>query len=349
MDKIKFRLTYIDEAVNWNYERFLEQTSADPRLIVTRIDSSSPADSIILELSRNHGYYISSGDRALSAYRVTAGLLKKMPMLLNVVTYGSGCNTVDVDACTSAGVAVTNQAGGNVEAVAEHTIGVILSLLKRIPETQAALHAGIDEPFIGRELLGRTVGIVGLGHIGTRTAEILKAFRCRVIASDPYIDAEVCSSRGAEKVSFEELLSQSEIVAVHCPLTSETRGLFGDAEFAMMQPGSLFVTTARGGIHDERALHEALERGHIAGAGLDVWEQEPPPRDHPLLSHPRVLPTAHSAGATGESRTRLALMAASAFSAVADGQAPPRLVNPTVLADYMRRFVEAFPVLSIQK
>lgn len=217
-----------------------------------------------------------------------------MPRLLVVSSYGAGYDTVDIEACTRHGVAACNQAGGNAEAVTQQALAYILSLLKRIPEGDVAVREGTAlerNRFMGRELFGRTVGLVGIGHIGTRTAHYLNAFKCRVLAFDPYVDEKTCAARGAEKVDFDTLLSESEsdIVSVHCPLTAETRNMFSADAYAKMRDGAIFVTTARGRIHDEMGLFNALSSGHLAGAGVDVWDQEPPPVDHPLLTHPAVI------------------------------------------------------------
>ena len=319
---------------------------ADPALSFERMGLDQPHDRIAAALRKCHGYYVmASKDELPRPFHVTAHFLADMPNLLLAVTYGAGYDTIDVDACTAAGVAVVNQAGGNAEGVAEHAVGMMLSLIKRIPETHAALRAGTvgkREAFMGRELFGRTVGIVGLGHVGTRTARILRAFDCRVLATDPYLDAATCRARGAEKVELPELIARADIVTLHCPLTGETRGMLGAAAFAGMRPGAIFVSTARGGIHDEAALHEALLSGRIAGAGLDVWDKEPPSADHPLLSHPAVIASVHTAGVTHESRERVARMAAEAFVAAAAGRELPRLLNPEVRRRYEERRRAAF-------
>jgi len=327
------------------HEAFERVAAAQPRLSIERLALDLPHEAISAALQRCHGYYVSaSRDELPAPFHVTASLLERMPGLLLAVSMGAGYDTIDVDACTRAGVAVVNQAGGNAEGVAEHAIAMILALLKRIPESGAALRAGTvkrREAFMGRELAGRTVGVVGLGHTGARTPRYLHAFECRVLAYDPYLDAATCQARGAEKAELAELLRESDVVSVHCPLTRETRGMLGAAAFAALRPGAIFVSTARGGIHDEAALHQALVEGRLAGAGLDVWAKEPPPPGHPLLSHPAVIASVHTAGVTHESRERVARMAAEAFVEAAAGRVPPRLLNPEVLARYRERFSAA--------
>jgi D-3-phosphoglycerate dehydrogenase len=320
---------------------FLEETSADPALEVIRLDYETPEADILAALKTCDGYYISSARHELSKpWHLTSSLIAELPGLLLAVCYGAGYDTIDVEACSAAGIGVVNQAGGNAQAVAEHTIGMMLALLKRIPEAHLAIKAGRPLPrenFMGRELAGRTVGLLGLGNIGTRVATILKAFQCRVLAVDPFVDAATCASRGAEKVELPELLAACDVVSVHAPLTRLTRGLFDAAAFAAMRKHAVFVTTARGGIHDEGALLQALRSGHIAAAGLDVWDTEPPAPDHPLLSHPSVIASQHTAGVTSESRERVTRMAAGAFSDIAAGRVPPRLINPEVAERMMQR------------
>lgn len=339
----RFRVGYLDRPM---HPAFDQTVRVNPALTVERIAVNQSHEQIMAVLKFCHGYYVSaSQDEIAAPFYAKAPLIEELPQLLLVCSFGAGYDTVDVDACTRAGIAVVNQAGGNAEGVAEHALGLMLVLLKRIPEAHAALKAGMQgrkEAFMGRELMGRTVGIVGLGHVGSRTAALVKAFGCRVMAYDPYLDAATCKARGAEKVGLAQLIGDSDVVSVHCPLTRETRGMFDAKAFAAMRRGAVFVTTARGSIHDEAALHEALLSGHIAGAGLDVWAKEPPRPDHPLLSHPAVIASPHTAGVTHESRERVARMAAEAFVDAAAGRAPPRVLNPEVLPRYRERWAAAF-------
>ena len=241
-----FRIGFFDRTMS---PVFVERAQAEAALRVERIAPELPQEAAYAVLARCHGYYVRAArDELPRPLHVTAELLAHLPGLLLVASQGAGYDTIDVEACTRAGVAVVNQAGGNAEGVAEHALGMMLALLKRIPENHAALKAGAAaqrEAFIGRELAGRTVGIVGLGHVGTRTAQLVRVFGCRVLAADPYLDAAACRSRGAKKVEFAQLLAEAEIVSVHCPLTRETRGMFGAAAFAAMRAGSLFLTPAR--------------------------------------------------------------------------------------------------------
>lgn len=293
-------------------------------------------------LSRAHIYHIASAKDDLPRHWFAAApLLERCPDLLAVSAYGAGYDTVDVEACTRAGVAVMNQAGSNAGAVAEHTLGLMLGLSKRIAESDRRLRLG--ERFtradaMGFDLMGRTLGVVGIGHAGGRAAQLARAFGMTVLATDPYVDAQEIVRRGAEPVALPELLRRADVVSLHCPLDVSTRGIMGAAQFAAMKRGALFITTARGGIHDEAALEQALRSGHLGGAGLDVWSVEPPPVDHPLLTLDNVLATHHTAGVTVDSRRQMATMGASQILEVAHGARPVRLVNPEVWPAYASRF-----------
>jgi D-3-phosphoglycerate dehydrogenase len=289
-----------------------------------------------------HAYHVSSAkDDLPDAWRVNQALLGGSPQLLAVSTYGAGYDTVDVLACTRAGVAVFNQAGSNARAVAEHTLGMMLGLAKRLTEADRRLRRG--EHFtraegMGLELHGRTLGLVGMGYIGTLVAQLARAFGMTVIAHDPFLSAQTIQERGAQAVTLPALLAQSDVVSVHCPRDEQTLGMFNATTFASMKPGALFVTTARGGIHDEAALYEALLSGHLRGAGLDVWVVEPPAASHPLLSLDQVIATHHTAGVSQDARLQMATMAATQLAQIAHGKPPSRLINPEVWPVFAKRF-----------
>jgi D-3-phosphoglycerate dehydrogenase len=242
-------------------------------------------------------------------------------------------------------VAVVNQAGGNKEGVAEHVMAMMLTLSKRIMLTDHAMRRGEQRPrreYMGDDVLGRTIGIIGLGNVGSRVAELCRGlFRMRVLAYDPYLTEAQVTARGAEKMAvLDDLLREADYVSINCPHTAETRGMIGAREYALMQPHAYFITTARGGIHDELALAAALRAKQIAGAGRDVWEDEPPATDHPLLAFDNVLVSPHTAGITRQSRQNIARIAAEQMLDVLDGKRPPRLLNPAVWPAYCDRFEE---------
>ena len=301
-------------------------------------------------LSQAHVYQIGASRQVIAPrLQVHAELLARTPNLIAASSNGAGYDTIDVDACTAQGIAVVNQSGGNKEGVAEHALAMMLTLSKRIIETDRRMRSGDGIPrngFVGRELLNRTVGVLGIGNVGSRLAELCNGlFKMRVLAYDPYLTAAQIKARGAQKVELDELLAQADYVSVHCPLTRESRKMMGAAQFARMRPDAYFITTARGFIHDETALAEALANKRIAGAGLDVWEEEPPPHDHPLMKFDNVLVSPHTAGATVESRENMSRFAAEQVLEILDGKRPPRLINPEVWPAYRERFARIMGVM----
>jgi D-3-phosphoglycerate dehydrogenase len=286
-------------------------------------------------------YHVSAAkDELPKEWFVTRELLAQCPQLLCVSSSGAGYDTVDVPACTAAGVAVVNQAGGNATSVAEHTLAMMLSVSRRMVECDRRMRREqgfAREDIMGHEISGKTVGLVGLGHVGRRVAALARAFGMEVIAADPLIgDAEI-TKRGARPVSLETLLAQADIVSLHCPRDASTLKMIDAGAFARMKPGAIFITTARGGIHDEQALVQALQSGHLAGAGVDVWDREPPPLDHPLLAMDNVYATFHTAGVTHECRRNVAAISAEQIAQLLAGGRPPRLVNPEVWPAYEKR------------
>jgi D-3-phosphoglycerate dehydrogenase len=236
---------------------------------------------------------------------------------------------------------VMNQAGANKASVAEHTFGLILTLAHRIAESDRRMRSDREftrEDLMGHEIAGRTIGIVGIGQVGTEVARLSHAFGLRVLATDPFVDADEIRRRGAEPVSLDALLERSDIVSLHCPRDDTTVGMIRAAQFGRMKPGALFITTARGGIHDEKALAYALTSGHVGGAGLDVWQPEPPPLDHPLLALPHVVATYYTAGVTHEARHNIALLGSEQVLKALSGERPPRLVNPDAWDAFRARF-----------
>jgi D-3-phosphoglycerate dehydrogenase / 2-oxoglutarate reductase len=232
------------------------------------------------------------------------------------------------------------------EAVAEHALGLMLALSKRIAETNQAMRRGrlADRvAYMGHDVFGKAIGIIGLGNVGIRIAELCRGlFAMQVLACDPYLTAAVCRERDAEKVELDDLMRRGDFVSINCPLTEKSRGMVGAAQFALMRPHAYLITTARGHIHDETALADALTRRQIAGAGLDVWTTEPPPYEHPLLQFDNVLASPHTAGVTAETRFNMGKIAAEQVLDALDGKPVARKVNPQAWPAYARRFVRRF-------
>jgi D-3-phosphoglycerate dehydrogenase len=323
---------------------YLEILAKRPDIHVDKLVNETPDVEAEPVLARAHVYQIGSSRQELvTTLQGHASLLSRCPNLLVLSTNGAGFDTVSLGDATAAGVAVVNQAGGNKEGVAEHVMAMMLALSKRIVMSDHAMRSGAAyqrRDFMGDDVQGRTIGIVGIGHVGGRVAELCRGlFQMRVIAYDPYLTTEQIAAKGAEKAStLEEMLRVADYVSINCPLTAETRGMIGGAQFAMMPKHGFFITTARGGIHDEGALATALTARQIMGAGLDVWEDEPPPADHPLLRFDNVVVSPHSAGITRQSRHNIAKIAAEQMLDILDGKKPPRLLNPEVWGTYADRF-----------
>jgi D-3-phosphoglycerate dehydrogenase / 2-oxoglutarate reductase len=326
---------------------FVELLGKRDDVTLDMLEHESPTHVASPVLTGAHAYQTSSTrDELARHYHTSADFLNKTPSLLLVSTNGAGYDTVDVKACTERGILVVNQSGGNAEAVAEHVVGMMLCLVKRVGECDRALRAGKLEKrvdYMGREAFGKTIGVVGIGNVGRRVGELCGGlFRMQVLAYDPYVDADEVRARGATKVELDELLRRSDFVSINCPLTDETRKMIGAREYGLMQPTAYFITTARGFIHDEEALEQSLRDRKIAGAGLDVWGKEPPPADHPLMRFDNVLVTAHTAGVTREARANMGKIAAEQVLDALDGKRVNRVVNPQVWPDYAKRFERTF-------
>lgn len=314
-----------------------------PDVQLDRLENDSPEEQVAPVLGQAHLYQIGASRQIIAPhFQVGEALLARTPNLIAASSNGAGYDTIDVEACTAAGVAVVNQSGGNKEAVAEHALAMMLALSKRIVEAdrQARTGQAVERgAYLGRELNGRTLGVLGIGNVGGRLAAMCRAaFNMRVLAYDPLLSADQVAARGGEKVELDALLAQSDFVSVHCPLTRQSRGMMGAAQFARMKPEAYFITTARGFIHDEQALAEALGTKRIAGAGLDVWEDEPPPHSHPLMAFDNVMVSPHIAGSTIEARENMGRIAAEQALLILDGGKPPRLINPEVWPAYRERF-----------
>ena len=337
----KWRVARFDIVIDPAFDARL-RGEPDIELVLSPLPRSD--DDVSRALAGAHVYHVSSARNEMAKYAfVTSHLLERNPHLLAVSTYGAGYDSVDVDACSKAGVIVMNQAGANRDSVAEHAIALILGVVHRLAESDRILRErrGFSrEDLMGHEVKGMTLGLVGIGHVGTTVARMARAFGMEVMATDPLLDPMEIENRGARPMTFDELIATADIVSLHCPRDKATIGMMGEAEFARMKPGAYFISTARGGIHDEAALARALQSGHIAGAGLDVWEPEPPPLDHPLLKLPNVFATFHTAGVTFEARRNIATMGSEQIVQLLRGARPPRLVNPEAWPAFHARFAQ---------
>ena len=228
-------------------------------------------------------------------------VISACPNLKYIDVAFTGVDHVDLDAARAKGVKVSNAAGYSNEAVAELTLCMMLALLRNVPQVEARCRAGqTKDGLVGVELMGKTVGIVGVGAIGTRTAELCHAFGCKLLGNKRHVRGD--EPDYIEFVSLEELLSRSDIVSLHCPLNEDSRGMINKDTIAKMKPGALLINAARGPVVDSQALADALNNGDLGGAGIDVFETEPPLNlDHPLLHSKNTIVTPHVAFASAES------------------------------------------------
>lgn len=338
------QLVYFDQ---WTDPVAGEILARDGDVDVTRLEITGDVDANWSGLEQAHGYQslirteLARNPGVAEQWICGPALLARCPDLLAVCSAGAGYDIIDVDACTAAGVIACNNSGPGREAVAEHALGFMLALAKKIVladrtirrervQDRAALRSS--------ELLGKTLGIVGVGQIGGRLIELCAPFAMEVLAFDPYLSDDDAAARGATKVELDELLVRSDFVQLNCPLTPETEGLIGREQFASMKPTAFFITTARGPVHDEAALYDALVSGTIAGAGIDVFHDEPPDPSHPLLSLDNVIASPHTAGITIEATRDIAIATAEQWITVFAGKVPPRLLNPEVWPVYSERF-----------
>jgi D-3-phosphoglycerate dehydrogenase len=338
---VQAKLVYFEDFTDPVAVRMLD---AAEHVALQRLTFDQPRAALDAAFATAHGYHALPRVEIREPWFCDAALLRRAPQLLAACSTGAGFDVIDVEACTAAGVIVCHQSGTNKEAVAEHVLGMMLVLSKKLAQVDKGLRRGVvgdRHAFTGSDIRGKTIGIIGIGAIGTRVAELCNGlFGMTVLACDPYVTAEQVAARGARKVPLEELLERSDFVTVHTPRNAETLGMLGAAQFAHMKQGAIFIQTARGGIHDEAALAEALRSGHLAAAGLDVWVKEPPPPDHPLLAMDNVIASPHNAGITHEALHGMAAGAAEQWMAIFRGEVPPRLVNPEAWPRYAARFHE---------
>src|SRR5437764_4279436 len=248
-----------------------------------------------------------------SGTKVTAQLLENAGKLRAIVRAGVGVDNIDVAAATRKGIVVMNTPGGNTISTAEQTITLMMALARGIPAADASVRQGKWErtKFVGTQLAGKTLGIVGLGRIGREVARRAAGLDMKVIGFDPFFSPDFAGKLGIETTSdLQSLLPRVDFLTVHTPLSPETTNLIGAAQIALMKKGTRLINCARGGIINEDALIEALKSGHLAGAALDVFVQEPPPADHPLLKLPNVVVTPHLGASTHEAQLSVALEAA---------------------------------------
>lgn len=276
--------------------------------------------------------------------KIAPEIISREQGLIALVRHGAGLDMIPMGDATRAGVVVANVPGANATTVAEHVIWSALALLRMYPAVNADLRGSGWEPARvhsndGRELSGRTIGILGAGNIGRRVADMARhGFGCNVIAqtrTPANLPDEI------EHVSFDQLLARSDILALTCPLTSETQGIIDRAAIAKMKPGAILINVSRGQVTDETALADALASGHLRGAAIDVFCQQPLPSDHPFFALHNVILTPHMAGITEESMLRMGQGVVAETRRILAGEKPQNFCNPDVWVRHRKRFGQA--------
>lgn len=304
----------------------LEPLRSDDRFDVVKVDDSSDA-AFGEALPKAHGLIVRS------ATKVRAEMIAAASELRVIGRAGVGVDNIDLSAATERGVAVLNAPAGNTVSAAELTLALILSMVRRVAEADASMRAGewARSRFKGVELRGRTLGLVGAGRIGGEVAKRCRAFGMNVVAYDPYLTDERAAELRAERAEFEAVLERADVLSLHVPLTDATRNMIDAAAIARMKKGAFLVNVARGGVVDEAALARALEAGHLAGAALDVFGNEPLEKDSPLRGAPNLVITPHLGASTKEAQELVATEISEAVrAALAEGDLSRALNAPAI-------------------
>ena len=318
----------------------VKRLQAQPE-IAFDVRSGLTGEELVQLIPAYHGLIIRSGTH------VTTDVISAAQNLRVIGRAGIGVDNIDVEAATKCGIIVMNTPGGNNVTTAEHTVTLLLALARNIPQATASLKAGHWKrvSFTGTEVCNKVLGVVGLGNIGSIVAERALGLRMRVVASDPFITPKAAAKMNVELASLDELYSQADFITVHTPLTKETRGLINAAAFAKMKDGVRIINCARGGIVDEDALRDALQSGKVAGAALDVFTEEPPPADYPLLQLDNVICTPHLGAATDEAQINVAVAIADQVSLFLQDGIIQNAINSPALSQKLLTILEPYLVL----
>jgi D-3-phosphoglycerate dehydrogenase len=283
-------------------EQGLERLRACPELEVD-LRPGLKGEELLRAIPAYHGLIIRSGTK------VTKDVIDAATNLRAIGRAGIGVDNVDVDAATKRGIVVMNTPGGNNVTTAEHAISMMLALARNIPQANASLKSGQwkRDKFTGSEICNKVLGVVGLGNIGSIVAERALGLKMQVLAYDPFVSPEAAAKLRVELGTLDDIYARADFITVHTPLTKETRNLIGATAFAKMKKGVRIINCARGGIVDEEALYQAITKGVVSGAALDVFVEEPPPANHPLLQLDQVICTPHLGAATDEAQINVAI------------------------------------------
>ncbi|MBN1323809.1 MAG: phosphoglycerate dehydrogenase [Methanotrichaceae archaeon] len=304
------------------------------------ITNLSPAE-LIERIKDYDGLVIRSGTK------VTAEVIDAANRLKVIGRAGVGVDNVDVDAATKKGIIVLNAPGGNTISAAEHTIAMMLSMARNIPQASASVRRGEwnRKKYTGVEVFNKTLGIVGLGRIGAEVAQRMKSFGMRILAYDPFITEDRAAELGIKLATLDKIYRESDFITVHTPLTPETKDLISGPEFDKMKPTVRLINCARGGIINEEALAEAVAHGKVAGAAIDVYTKEPP-TESPLLDQDRIVATPHLGASTAEAQINVALAVADQILAISQGGMPTSAVNMPAISPETLAVMEPYMLLA---
>ncbi len=277
-----------------------------------------------------------------SETKVTKDILEAAKRLKLIGRAGVGVDNVDVEAATKKGVIVMNTPEGNTISTAEHTMSMMLALVRNIPQASATLKTGVwdRKKFLGTEVYGKTLGVIGLGRIGTQVVKRSQAFGMKVFVYDPFLSVEKAKKLDVEIADLDGIFRRADIITVHTPLTKETEGMINKAAFAKMKKGVRIINCARGGIVNEADLIQAIGEGKVAGAALDVFSTEPPPKDSPLLGLPQIIVTPHLGAATAEAQENVAVdIARQVVEALSGGIIRNAVNAPSIDSDMLQQML----------
>ena len=326
---------------SWMKGHAIKALKDDNSINLIRENFSRNISKLKKSLSASHGYQLLPSTEINPEFKLNSSLITKMPNLLAACSTGAGYEVINVEDCTEAGIIVCNQSGANSTAVSEHVFGIMISLSKKINIADRKMRAidRLDRYEVeGQNISTKTIGIIGIGKIGSKVAKIANFFEMEVLAYDPYLSNLEIKNLGAKKVSLSEIATVSDFITLHCPKNSETLKMIEKSFLKKMKKEAYLINTSRGGIVDEDDLYWALNSNLIAGAGIDVWNIEPTPKNNKLLQLENVIATPHCAGMTEQSMIKMGYDAAKQWVEIFRGNRPKNLINPNVWEKYEKRF-----------
>ncbi len=334
MSTVTFNVLVSDDLAEEGIEILREQVMVD-------VQTGLSEDELVATIENYDALLVRSGTQ------VTERVIEAGKRLRFIGRAGAGVDNIDMNAATKRGVIVANAPEGNTLAATEHTMAMILSLCRNTPQANASMQAGEwkRSKFMGVELNEKTLGVVGLGRIGREVAKRAASFDMRIIGYDPFITVEKAAAMGIEAMSLDELFKQADIITVHTPLIKETRHIVNTQSIATMKDGVRIINCARGGIIDEAALAEAVKAGKVAGAAIDVFEEEPP-KDSPLIGIPGIIITPHLGASTVEAQKNVSISIAKQCLEVLGGGSAKYVVNAPIIPPDLHESIEPFAILA---